>query len=221
MTKNFIELCSQLKSIQDECVLKNKFKDIAKVLFCNHHIDCCGNIFYFAEVEFYYYRNNVRNKSNFNAEWNKVAYPRNAQTGDLFFHLSGIDICFESEFNKEWAEFGGILIRSIVDTNGDITAGPLTCKNYMLNICQKANRTIPTFVDNQHGESRSCCVRPTSLTGIKNAKAQIDNCYFDASLPRKKWSTKIPKYNTTKGVFEEFNRKYDVSKFETEWEKRQ
>ena len=64
MTGNFIDLCSQLKNIQDEGVLKSKFKDIANELFSNHHIDCCGTIFYFAEVEFYYYRNNVGNKSN-------------------------------------------------------------------------------------------------------------------------------------------------------------
>lgn len=217
MTGNFIDLCSQLKNIQDEGVLKSKFKDIANELFSNHHIDCCGTIFYFAEVEFYYYRNNVGNKSNFNAEWNKVAYPRKAHTGELFFHLSGIDICFESDFHEEWAEFGGILIRSIVDVNGDIIAGPLTCMNYMLNICQKANRTIPAIVENQHNKSRSCCVRPTSLTGIKNEKAQIDNCYFDASIPREKWSTTIMRYNTTEGKYKKYNRKYDVSKFEKEW----
>lgn len=217
MTERFNELCSQLKNIQEVCELKSTFNDIANELFCNHHIDCCGNLLYFAEVEFYYYRNNVKDRSNFDAEWNKVAYPRKAQTGDLFFHLSGIDICFESDFNEKWAEFGGILIRSVVDTNGDITAGPLTCMNYMLNICQKTNQTIPTIIDNLHGESHSCCVRPTSLTGINNEKAQIDNCYFDVTLPREKWSTTIMRYNTKEGKYKKYNRKYDVSKFEKEW----
>ena len=62
MTEKFKELCSQLKYIQDVDKIKLQFKGIAEELFCNHYIDCSGKKFYFAEVEFYFYRNNVKDK---------------------------------------------------------------------------------------------------------------------------------------------------------------
>lgn len=219
MTDKFKELCSQLKNIQDVDKMKRQFKGIAEELFCNHHIDCGGKKFYFAEVEFYFYRNNVKDKIDFNAEWNKVTYPRITQTGELLFHLSGIDICFESYYDENSAEFGGILIRSVVDASENITAGPLTCMNEMLNTCGKTGLSFPRFVDNQDGAPHSCVVRPTSLTGINNEEAQMDNCYFDVTLPREKWSTRIMRYSTKKRKIEPYTRKYNTSKYEEEWNK--
>ena len=93
---------------------KTKCDEIAKTLFCNYCINCNGREFYFAEIEFYYWH-----KDKWNKDWNRVTYPRICEAGALYFHLSGIDICFKSfydekDLNKE-AQFGGILIRAIRD----------------------------------------------------------------------------------------------------------
>ena len=63
-------------------------------------------------------------------------YPRTAKAGKLFFHLSGMDICFESSI--EDGRFGGILIRALErEKKGDepvkLFGGPLTCVNEVLN----------------------------------------------------------------------------------------
>lgn len=42
------------------------------------------------------------------------------QGGQLFYHLSGIDICFDSHYKNNEAKFGGILIRAIKDEKGSI-----------------------------------------------------------------------------------------------------
>ena len=59
-------------------------------------------------------------------------YPRdNKKAGDLFFHLSGMDICFESSIKD--GRFGGILIRALEREDGKRLGGPLTCKDEVLN----------------------------------------------------------------------------------------
>ena len=62
-------------------------------------------------------------------------YPRdNKKAGDLFFHLSGMDICFESSI--EDGRFGGIPIRALERVKDGETiriGGPLTCVNEVLN----------------------------------------------------------------------------------------
>ena len=64
-------------------------------------------------------------------------YPRDKkEAGELFFHLSGMDICFESSLEK--GRFGGILIRALErEKEGEKTkqllGGPLICKDEVLN----------------------------------------------------------------------------------------
>ncbi len=116
--------------IQDKC------SKIAEELFFNYGIKCGDNkIYRFAEIEFYYYRKDKCGINNFDANWNRETYPRNKNAGDLFFHYSGIDICFQCQFDEnvlegEYGEFGGILIRSLLYEN-KILAGPLFCANTM------------------------------------------------------------------------------------------
>ena len=113
--------------------------DLATKLMKEFCIQCGNKKYYFAEIEFYYYDHTW-----FNKEWNEVTYPRTCAAGAIFYHLSGMDICFESnlpkDFKKKKAGFGGgILIRSIweKDDKGNkiITVGPLTCVNKILNAC--------------------------------------------------------------------------------------
>ena len=109
---------------QDKCA------DIATKLFCNYCIDCNGKVYYLAEIEFYYW-----DKNNWNEKWNRITYPRKSEATKLFFHLSGIDICFNSNYDDNDAKFGGILIRAIRDKDGKITAGPWNCMLKILNEC--------------------------------------------------------------------------------------
>lgn len=110
------------------------FESTCKIIADNLINNYCIRIgeskfFYFAEIEFYYWQ-----WDKWNDDWNKVTYPRNNKAaGDLFYHYSGIDICFNSSYCEK--KFGGILIRAIKDQNDIVTAGPLSCCNMILNNC--------------------------------------------------------------------------------------
>lgn len=116
------------EKIQEQC------DEIAEELFCHHCINCNGKKYYFAEIEFYYWDNTHWNKN-----WNRMTYPRKSKAMKLFFHLSGTDICFESDYDPnnldDEAKFGGILIRTIRSEDG-ITAGPWNCMLKIMNDCQ-------------------------------------------------------------------------------------
>ena len=85
------------------------FKEIADCLIHDNIIVCGNRFFRLAEVEFYYYDKNCLDN-----EWNRKTYPRTKkEAGKLFFHYSGVDICFPSDFGS--GKFGGILIRSLYD----------------------------------------------------------------------------------------------------------
>ena len=133
---------------------ESTFNSIADDLMKDYCIKCGDNEFYFAEIEFYYYRTKDKEilKIN-NSQWEGVTYPRITKAGDFFYHLSGCDICFESCLVRSGAEIdgegGGILIRSIVDKYGNVTAGPINCVNTMLNACGRGK--VP-FLDKKEGK---------------------------------------------------------------------
>lgn len=133
---------------------ESTFNSIANYLMKDYCIKCGDNEFYFAEIEFYYYRTKDKEiLENNNSQWEGVTYPRIKKAGDFFYHLSGCDICFESHLVKSGAEIdgegGGILIRSIVDKYGNVTAGPMKCVNTMLNAC---GRGLVPFLDKKKGK---------------------------------------------------------------------
>lgn len=119
------------------------FEKIAENLMNNYCIKCGNKEYYLAEIEFYYYSD--KHKEYFEEgkkNWEEITYPRKTNVGDLFYHLSGIDICFESDLKKDKRGLigygGGILIRAIVDANDpkNLIVGPLTCKDEILNACE-------------------------------------------------------------------------------------
>lgn len=139
-------LQNPLEKMNDNNV-QETFKTIAENLFKNYCIKCGEKRFAFAEIEFYYFKENELEE-----KWNEKTYERNPyNSGALFYHLSGMDICFESKLTKDkkgkkHGFGGGILIRSVVEVNEKgkyiyddkypkITVGPLTCVNMMLNAC--------------------------------------------------------------------------------------
>lgn len=182
--------------------IQNKFKYIAESLFANFVIQCGEKIFRFAELEFYYYKSGEWDK-----DWNKETYPRNKKhAGSLFFHYSGVDICFESHIieNKN-AEFGGILIRSLLD--GDqILAGPSYCENIMLNSCLE---NLPKL---DLGNHKDFTLKPSKRYNIKSDQQNSMNlnlCYYahtfegneldwNNTCVRKDWDKKLEKFKAVK-----------------------
>lgn len=166
---------SDVIGIQKRCTT------MAEKLFCDYGIKCGDRTFRLAEIEFYYYKNNESSNDNWDAPWNKETYPRNKKAGEFFFHYSGVDICFQCHFvekarDNEYGEFGGILIRSLLD--GDrIIAGPLFCANTMMNTC---NNELPRLVPCTH---QTCEWGKDIRCGINSDKKQESDkklflCYY-------------------------------------------
>lgn len=100
------------------------FKPLAEEIMNKICISNGAYIYHPIEIEFYIYDKEEHPDIH--------VYPRdNKKAGDLFFHLSGMDICFESSI--EDGRFGGILIRALEREDGKRFGGPLTCKDEVLN----------------------------------------------------------------------------------------
>ena len=192
-----------------EC-FKAKCRDIAGELLTNYGIDCNKKNFCFAEIEFYYYDSEQYLKDRINHKWQEVTYPRNDyKGGELFYHLSGIDICFDSQYNEESGRFGGILIRSLKD--GDrIIAGPLNCKDEILNACK--NGEMPKLI--KVSEKQEIELEQTYRSLGKTGTDIHDGlCFFDGSLVKADWNPKRDRFDTKTGRIESKKNSYDTSKF--------
>lgn len=165
------------EDIQERCRI------IAKELFDSYCIKCKEKEFYFAEIEFYYWQKNQWEK-----DWNRVTYPRDGyEAKDLFFHTSGIDICFESSYND--AKFGGILVRSIIDKDNNIIAGPWNCMLHILNECTGGE--MPRLEESQLRSHNPIIKATHRALGEKDMVKEIKNplslCFYDA-FPEDKWN---------------------------------
>ena len=184
---------------------EDTFTPIANDLMKNYHIKC-GNIkLFLAEIEFYYSR--VKDKKcleTVHNKWEGVTYTRKTNAGDFFYHLSGCDICFESNLENSIGEEGGILIRSIVDESGKITAGPISCVNMMLNSCGKGY--TPALCKND--EKRDVEVVPTfrflgekdfnSIKEGNNKDRDLRLAFFDNKLNKNDWDNARPSYYSSR-----------------------
>ena len=103
------------------------FKPLAEEIMNKICISNGAYIYHPIEIEFYVYDKEKHADIH--------VYPREAEAGDIFFHLSGMDICFESSFEEKngTISFGGILIRALEREDGKRFGGPLTCKDEVLN----------------------------------------------------------------------------------------
>lgn len=212
-------LIEQLKNPFEGLTQKNKEKlqkrcfDIAEELFNNYCILCNKTEYHFAEIEFYYYE-----KDNWEEEWNKVTYARNGfAAGDLFYHLSGIDICFESHYDEMSAQFGGILIRAIKKEDNTIVAGPYTCKDELLNACKGCCMPILSR------QMKTKHIKPTVLPTIrslgdkdmkeKNIDGNYEFCFYDGNIKREEWNSKKPKFSTSQGKIVNVYSSYKTNRF--------
>ncbi|MBR0502203.1 MAG: hypothetical protein IJJ77_03060 [Paludibacteraceae bacterium] len=194
--------------------VQETFKEIAEKLFKNYYIQCGEKKYYFAEIEFYYYSD----KSPDSDGWQGVTYDRIKNVGDLFYHLSGCDICFNSKLEKnkdkkdEMVGFGGgILIRSIEDEEGNVTAGPMTCVNKMLNACGKGN--VP-FLVKQENKMDLEVQETYRFLGDKDFKliekkqnrdGDLKIAFFNKKIEKKSWNKARPSYYSNRFKYVEKN----------------
>ena len=166
--KDFENELKKVEQQRTEKDLQNYFEGLAKTLFNKIDILAGNDRYSLAEIEFYY-RNDI-----FKNEQYEVTYPRTKHAGNLFWHLSGIDICFESD--KEKGYYGGILIRSIVkEKDGSLITGPMCCSDELLNSCVESSKDesrviIPILVDKE----KELDIEPMSTIrqGIKEDKKE-------------------------------------------------
>ena len=206
LLKNPFDGLSDYESIKKKC------EEIAQKLFDNNGIKSGDKTFRFAEIEFYYYDSEQYLKDPSHHKWQEVTYPRNDyKGGELFYHLSGIDICFDSQYNGKSGKFGGILIRSIKD--GDMTiAGPLNCKDEILNACK--NGKMPKLIEVKVSERRSIKLNSTYRSLGKTGTDIHDGlCFYDASI-KGDWNPLRYRYVTKTGRIEPKKGSYDTSKFD-------
>lgn len=207
---NELDLKNPFDGISNYESFKAKCRDIAGELFTSYGIECNNKIFRLAEIEFYYYDSEQYLKDPSHHKWQEVTYPRNDyKGGELFYHLSGIDICFDSQYNEESGRFGGILIRSIKD--GDkIIAGPLNCKDEILNACK--NGEMPKLIEVSGKQEIEPAQTYRSL-GKTGTDTHDGLCFYDASIKKGNWNPKRDRFDTKTGNTESKKSSYNTSKF--------
>lgn len=207
---NELDLKNPFDGISNYESFKAKCRDIAGELFTSYGIECNNKIFRLAEIEFYYYDSEQYLKDPSHHKWQEVTYPRNDyKGGELFYHLSGIDICFDSQYKEESGRFGGILIRSIKD--GDkIIAGPLNCKDEILNACK--NGEMPKLIEVSGKQEIEPAQTYRSL-GKTGTDTHDGLCFYDASIKKGNWTPKRDRFDTKTGNTESKKSSYNTSKF--------
>lgn len=207
---NELDLKNPFDGISNYESFKAKCRDIAGELFTSYGIECNNKIFRLAEIEFYYYDSEQYLKDPSHHKWQEVTYPRNDyKGGELFYHLSGIDICFDSQYKEESGRFGGILIRSIKD--GDkIIAGPLNCKDEILNACK--NGEMPKLIEVSGKQEIEPAQTYRSL-GKTGTDTHDGLCFYDASIKKGNWNPKRDRFDTKTGNTESKKISYNTSKF--------
>ncbi len=206
--KNPFDGLSNYESFEVNC------GEIAQELFNNYGIECDNKIFRFAEIEFYYYDREKYLGDPDLFKWQEVTYPRKGyDAGQLFYHLSGIDICFDSQYNEDSGKFGGILIRALKDEKG-IIAGPLNCKDEILNACK--NGKMPKLVLADVSEKQNIELAQTyrSLGKTGTDKEHDRLCFYDGSFKKGDWNPQKDRFDTNTGQIEPKKGSYDTSRFD-------
>ena len=211
MKKELDLLTNPFDGLSDYESIKKKCEEIAQKLFDNNGIKSGDKTFRFAEIEFYYYDSEQYLKDPSHHKWQEVTYPRNDyKGGELFYHLSGIDICFDSQYKEKSGKFGGILIRSIKD--GDrIIAGPLNCKDEILNACK--NGKMPELIE-ESGKEKIELKQTYRSLGKTGTDIHDGLCFYDASIKKGDWNPPKDRYVTKTGEKTTKNGSYDTSKFD-------
>lgn len=200
--------------------IEDEFYNIAQQLFNKYCIKNDTKTFRFAEIECYYYK-----KNEWEEDWTQVTYPRNKNAGELFFHYSGVDICFQchvDENNSDNVEFGGILIRSLIEVDDygrllKLHAGPQYCANILLNTC---NKELPQL---NKAKEVKCDLQRTIRFGIEKSAREREEkddfklCFyinqFESDLLNWQETSKRIEWKIKEGKYKESKRNYARDRF--------
>ena len=138
----------------DSDLISKKFREIAETLMKNYHIEKGTQEYYFLDIEFYFCNSNHPDI---------ITYPRKTEEGKWFFHQSGVDLTFNSDYTpyngvKDTVDaskpffFGGILVRELLKRDTSETfKGPYKCVWELFDIfdaLSPKSTEIPTIVRN-------------------------------------------------------------------------
>ena len=180
-----------LKSYTEIKDFQEYFDDIAKYIF-GHVAIVIGDPnskqikYYLEEIEFYYNNGKIpeeeitftKDKKDNKEKKNyfSCTYKRERDAKQLFWHYSGVDICFQSDETC----YGGILIRSLTKEYDnevkELIAGPLRCSNELINQGVLSN-SIPRIDEIKWTTNRVISVNNISSTirqGIETAEKYND-----------------------------------------------
>jgi hypothetical protein len=117
---------------------EEEFENIARILFDDFAIQTKKSVFRLTEIEFYW--NSPHHVDNSTYKRKHV----NPQTGDWFFHYSGVDIALK---NEETGGYGGILIRRLYDIEKKVAVkGPMVCAMKLFSECNAFSQSIKTQI---------------------------------------------------------------------------
>lgn len=214
----------ELKSYEKINEFQKYFDDIAKYIFGNVAVVIGDSNskqikYYLEEIEFYYNNGKIseeeftfttkdgkekKDKKNYFS----CTYKREREAKQLFWHYSGVDICFQSDETC----YGGILIRSLTkeyeDNDGnlriELIAGPLRCSNELINQgvlskCIPQIKEIKRSIDvNNIGSTVRQGIETSEkykkiLDGINEEKGRKDFPFFCYFIKRKEeeWKTLV------------------------------
>lgn len=189
---------SKFIGLSEESIAK-RFAEIADILFNNYCIVKSGITYEFQEIEFYLYCE---------GHYDIITYPRSADSGDWYFHSSGLDLCFNSSpkpNHNSYSDkdnnpllYGGILIRSlkkIINGKDEYITGPLKCCYELFDKFSAIEKQVKQYPYIEKRENRNHIV-PVSSARYLNFK--------DKSKKFKELNGRSKMANIDYGDFEKF-----------------
>lgn len=188
---NNIQKLSKLMTLDADAntsEIEEHFKLIAKMLFEKFAIKQGEILYYFKEIEFFFYNKNHRDI---------ITHPRISKPLCWYVNdFGGIDLNFASNIAREGrlnskgkyvvkyvlddsAYFGGILIRQLVRKNsGDILKGPLACAELFRSydaMGVNMNKDLPILYESDNGKTGIENITTKSRVNILSKPNELDN----------------------------------------------
>lgn len=140
---------------------ESEFEAIARTLFHSYAIQTHNALYRIIEIEFYWNSPNHIDNSTYKRKH------VNPKAGDWFFHYSGVDIALK---NEKTGGYGGILIRSLYDTDSrTIIKGPMVCAMKLFSETNAFSKSIVTQIV-KHSFSKSVINKRPRIGLGQNAK---------------------------------------------------
>lgn len=119
--------------------VQSLMNELTPFIMDNYKIFNGKNAYSILEMEYYIHTPLHQDKRS-NSDTTTVYSRPGKKAGDMFFHFSGMDICFEPDQNS----YGGILIRSLVDESdpSHIIKGPCKCLVDLMNTATEVPHVI-------------------------------------------------------------------------------